>query len=100
MLDKGAAPVFEQYILSKDANLVPSPGSQDPPLLLSRYLGGFLHPLIHSGYGAEFGLLGMWAEGKSEVPLLACPNDLTHFERYRTCGGLRPTSKPTGSSTF
>ena len=63
LLDKGAAPVFEQYILSKDANLVPNPGNRDPPLLLSRYLGGFLHPLIHTGYGAEFGLPGMWAEG-------------------------------------
>lgn len=64
LLKEGATPVFERYILSKDANLVPGPNTQEPPAVLSRYLGGFLHPLIHSGYGAEFSLLGIWAEGK------------------------------------
>ena len=32
--------------------------------MIGRFLGGFVHPLIHAGYGAEFGLLGMWAEGE------------------------------------
>lgn len=32
--------------------------------MLSRFIGGLLHPLIHTGYGAEFGLLGMSAEGR------------------------------------
>lgn len=31
--------------------------------MLNRFLAGLLHPLIHTGYGAEFGLLGMVAEG-------------------------------------
>ncbi|KAI0791403.1 hypothetical protein C8Q75DRAFT_76228 [Abortiporus biennis] len=66
-----ASTVFEDYIFSKDANLVPGATSKEPPYLLARYLGGFLHPLIHSGYGAEFGLLGTWAEGLAE----ACVQD-------------------------
>jgi hypothetical protein len=32
--------------------------------MLARFIGGGLHPLIHTGYGAEFGLLGISAEGK------------------------------------
>ena len=36
--------------------------------MLSRFLAGVLHPLIHVGYGAEFGLLGMFAEGKDNCP--------------------------------
>ncbi|CAL1702716.1 unnamed protein product [Somion occarium] len=67
LLEKGGATVFEDYILSKNANLAVGPNSQEPPYLLSRYLGGFLHPLIHTGYGAEFGQLGMWAEGLAEA---------------------------------
>ena len=33
--------------------------------MIGRFLGGFVHPLIHAGYGAEFCLLGMWAEGNT-----------------------------------
>ena len=31
--------------------------------MLARYHGGFLHPLIHIGYGTEFNLPGMVVEG-------------------------------------
>jgi len=64
---ESAGLVLEQYILSKDANIVPGKSSKHSPLMLGRYLGGFLHPLIHSGCGAEFGLLGTWAEGLAEA---------------------------------
>ncbi|THH28632.1 hypothetical protein EUX98_g5552 [Antrodiella citrinella] len=68
LLVKGPASVFEEYFMSKDANLVPAKGNgNEGPQLLGRFLGGFLHPLIHSGYGAEFGQLGMWAEGFAEA---------------------------------
>lgn len=58
------ASVLEDYVLSKDANVVPAKNGSKP-LMLSRFLGGFLHPLIHVGYGAEFGLPGMISEGLS-----------------------------------
>lgn len=31
--------------------------------MLNRFLAGVLHPIIHTGYGAEFGLPGMLVEG-------------------------------------
>ena len=56
--------VLEDYIFSIDANLTPGENAHGHnPLMLSRFLGGFLHPLIHAGYGAEFGLPGLIAEG-------------------------------------
>ncbi|CAL1702702.1 unnamed protein product [Somion occarium] len=67
LLEKGAASALESYVFSKDANVVGSPNTQGMPYMLSRYLGGFLHPYIHAGYGAEFGQLGMWAEGLAQA---------------------------------
>lgn len=34
--------------------------------MLSRLVGGAFHPLIHVGYGVEFGLTGQVAEGKEK----------------------------------
>lgn len=56
--------LLEDYVFSKDANVVPGKDGK-APLMLSRFLGGFLHPLIHCGYGAEFSLSGLVAEGSS-----------------------------------
>lgn len=36
-------------------------------MMLSRFLGGFVHPLIHCGYAAEFGLPGLIAEGIAQA---------------------------------
>lgn len=69
VLSQGPGAVLEEFVLSKEANVVPAKG-KDRPDTLNRYLGGFLHPLIHSGYGAEFGQLGMWAEGTFFLVLL------------------------------
>ena len=33
------------------------------PEMLSRVLGGLLHPFIHLAYGFEFGILGQIAQG-------------------------------------
>ena len=33
------------------------------PQMLSRFLGGLLHPFIHLGYGLEFDILGQTAQG-------------------------------------
>lgn len=61
LLSTSIQQVFEEYVISRDANIVP--GKDGKPLMLSRFLGGFLHPLIHCGNGAEFGLPGLVAEG-------------------------------------
>ncbi|KAI0073345.1 hypothetical protein K474DRAFT_1603501 [Panus rudis PR-1116 ss-1] len=67
LLKKGVDNVFAEYIFSKDANFVPATPGGKPAYMLSRYLGGLAHPLIHTGYGAEFEILGMWAEGLAEA---------------------------------
>ncbi|PPQ76847.1 hypothetical protein CVT26_002301 [Gymnopilus dilepis] len=68
--DKGVATSIEDYILSPEANLGfeanLSKGKQ--PHMLSRFLNGVLHPLIHTGYGAEFTLPGMVVEGEMVTP--------------------------------
>jgi len=38
------------------------------PQMLNRFLGGLLHPIIHAGYGAEFGIPGMVVEGSYDSP--------------------------------
>ncbi|KAI0085240.1 hypothetical protein BDY19DRAFT_896974 [Irpex rosettiformis] len=58
--------VLEKYVFSKDANVVPGK-TKDAPMMLSRFLGGFLHPLIHCGYGVEFSLPGLIAEGIAQA---------------------------------
>ncbi|THH28849.1 hypothetical protein EUX98_g5339 [Antrodiella citrinella] len=67
LLENGPAAVLKEYVFSKDANFVPAQGKTDRPNMFNRFIGGLLHPLIHSGYGAEFGQLGMWAEGLAEA---------------------------------
>jgi len=64
VLEKGAAAAIEEYIFSPRVNVEqPEPGK--PPIkMLARFLAGVLHPMIHTGYGTEFGLPGMVAEGK------------------------------------
>lgn len=56
--------VLEDYVFSKDANVVPGKDGK-APMMLTRFLGGYLHPLIHCGYAIEFGLPGLIAEGWS-----------------------------------
>ncbi|KAG2072551.1 hypothetical protein BDR04DRAFT_1074096 [Suillus decipiens] len=62
---KGFARTFGEYIFAHSANFLaePPPEGYGHPEMLSRFMGGILHPLIHTGYGAEFGLLGISAEG-------------------------------------
>jgi hypothetical protein len=60
---EGVAAVVEKYVFSKAAN-------EPRPQMLGRLLGGITHPMIHTGYGLEFCLPGMVAEGAAIVILL------------------------------
>jgi hypothetical protein len=58
----GAKETVETYIFGHQFNF----GGETPdthPHLLNRFIGGLLHPLIHTGYGIEFGIPGILAEG-------------------------------------
>ena len=57
----GIPRTLEQYLFSPEANIGTS---EKQPWMLARFLSGVLHPIIHVGYGAEFGLPGMIVEGE------------------------------------
>lgn len=63
VLDKGAAATLEEYIFSPKMNVAVNNAASAQ--MLNRFMAGLLHPLIHIGYGLEFGLLGIVAEGKA-----------------------------------
>ncbi|OAX38705.1 hypothetical protein K503DRAFT_677249, partial [Rhizopogon vinicolor AM-OR11-026] len=62
---KGFARTLGEYIFAPSANYIaePHPEKTAHPEMLARFFAGLFHPLIHTGYGAEFGLLGLSAEG-------------------------------------
>jgi len=62
--EKGISCALEDFIFSPKANFG-TISIETKPQMLSRFLAGILHPLIHTGYGAEFNLPGMIVEGKT-----------------------------------
>jgi hypothetical protein len=61
--------VLEEWIFSPKANL---DGKQ--PQMLNRLLDGILHPLLYLGYGIEFSLPGLIAEGLTHVSVHGAPS--------------------------
>ena len=55
---------LEKYVFTPEANVDPTRPENEHPRMLNRLISGLLHPLIHVGYGLEFGLPGMLVEGK------------------------------------
>ncbi|KAG6373572.1 hypothetical protein JVT61DRAFT_6220 [Boletus reticuloceps] len=65
VLEPGAtiSTILEKYIFSLHYNVrTPQQGAEQPQML-NRLLEILIHPIIHVGYGAEFGILGLIAEG-------------------------------------
>ena len=65
VLEPGAdiSTILEKYIFSPHYNVrTPQQGAEQPQML-NRLLEILIHPIIHVGYGAEFGILGLIAEG-------------------------------------
>ena len=60
---KGTDAVLEEYVFATSANYVS--GQTEQPQMLGRFLDAVIHPLIHVGYGVEFGLPGMVIEGNT-----------------------------------
>nr|VWO99030.1 LysM domain-containing protein [Ganoderma boninense] len=67
IMEKGPAGTLEKYIFSPKFNIEPPRPDAAPMCMTNRFLSGLLHPLIQTGYGAEFGLAGMFAEGLAET---------------------------------
>ncbi|KAG8924906.1 hypothetical protein FRC01_010912 [Tulasnella sp. 417] len=57
----GPGNTLEKYVFSKEGNLTPE--GKEGPQMLHRFMSGLLHPMIHTGHWAEFGVPVMLAEG-------------------------------------
>ncbi|KAF8550708.1 hypothetical protein OG21DRAFT_1499617 [Imleria badia] len=64
VLEPGAtiSTILEKYLFSPHYN-VRKPHQGEQPQMLNRFLEILIHPIIHAGYGAEFGIPGLIAEG-------------------------------------
>ncbi|KAF4583951.1 hypothetical protein EYR40_002449 [Pleurotus pulmonarius] len=60
---KGFSSVLEEYVFSEKYNF----SGDAQPQMLNRFMSGLIHPLIHTGYGAELGLPGMIIEGLAQT---------------------------------
>ncbi|KAG7087842.1 hypothetical protein E1B28_013780 [Marasmius oreades] len=60
---KGPSSTLEEYIFSPKVNFGTISKHGDHPSMLSRFVAALMHALIHVGYGAEFGLPGMFVQG-------------------------------------
>ncbi|KAJ2913561.1 hypothetical protein MD484_g6850, partial [Candolleomyces efflorescens] len=67
----GISHTLEEYLFSPSANVGVKEGLFDEdapqPHMLARFFSGVVHPVIHAGYGLEFGLPGMLAEGLAQT---------------------------------
>ncbi|KAL4080067.1 hypothetical protein V8B97DRAFT_1929857 [Scleroderma yunnanense] len=73
LLKKGLAECLEEFVLSSSANF---DNTGEHPAMLSRFTGGVFHPFIHVGYGAEFDLFGISAEGLAMAAVHPAVHDL------------------------
>ncbi|PWN20400.1 hypothetical protein BCV69DRAFT_208620 [Microstroma glucosiphilum] len=78
--EKGGAACLEEFVFGEKAN-------EKQVAMLGRFIGGALHPFIHTGYGFEFGLDGIVAEGLA----------MTAMTEPRFAAVLPP--RPTGDKT-
>ena len=61
--EKGTAGTLEEFVFSEKYNFQKGRDANTQPEMLTRMFDGLFHSLIHAGYGLEFGLKGMVAEG-------------------------------------
>ncbi|KAF9019801.1 hypothetical protein BDZ89DRAFT_1072726 [Hymenopellis radicata] len=65
--EKGVSQVLENYVFARSANIIDGAAQNKQPLMLARLFDGAAHPMIHVGYGLEFGLSGMVVEGLAQA---------------------------------
>ncbi|KAF8551785.1 hypothetical protein OG21DRAFT_1512319 [Imleria badia] len=61
--EKSVASTLEEFIFSEKYNFREGSDADSQPEMLSHFFQGLVHPMIHIGYGVEFGLKGMLVEG-------------------------------------
>ncbi|KAK0488034.1 hypothetical protein EDD18DRAFT_1321626 [Armillaria luteobubalina] len=65
--ENGTASVLEEFVFSESANVDVTTNDNQQPGMLNRFMGGLVHPLIHTAYGLEFGLPGIVIEGLAQA---------------------------------
>ncbi|KAJ7330859.1 hypothetical protein DFH08DRAFT_966615 [Mycena albidolilacea] len=92
VLKKPVHVVLEEWVFSLKANFDTNSHGQQPEML-NRLLAGILHPMLYVGYGLEFSLPGLVAEGLAQaavhkiVPSVLIPRSM--FDTS-TMGAHRP----------
>ncbi|KAG1750463.1 uncharacterized protein EDB91DRAFT_1217151 [Suillus paluster] len=61
--EKGVSATLDEYVFSQKFNFIDGRDASTQPAMLTRFLWGLFHALIHVGHGTEFGIPGMVAEG-------------------------------------
>ncbi|KAG6849194.1 hypothetical protein H0H93_010521 [Arthromyces matolae] len=61
--ESGVNEAVEKSIFSENANFIPGRADDQQPEMLNRFLDGIIHSLIEVGYGLEFNIPGLVAEG-------------------------------------
>ncbi|KAI0312659.1 hypothetical protein OF83DRAFT_1176423 [Amylostereum chailletii] len=80
LLEHSPTEALERFVFSNEFNYLPSldkvnaeavrngkPGTKKQPEMLNRLLAGLLHPLIRIGYGVEFGIPALVADGLAQT---------------------------------
>lgn len=68
LLENGVFKTLEEFIYSKKANY-DDRHEHNQPKMFSRFVGGLYHPMIHLGFGLEFGMVGVLAGGMCRILL-------------------------------
>ncbi|KAI3611483.1 hypothetical protein WG66_002142 [Moniliophthora roreri] len=69
---KDAPAVLEEHVFSSAANFASKSQSGEHPEMVSRFLDAIVHPMIHTGYGFEFNIPGLIAEGLAQTAVHGC----------------------------
>ncbi|KAF8332470.1 hypothetical protein F5887DRAFT_996977 [Amanita rubescens] len=97
----GLPGVLEKYIFSREFNFG---GNGEPLRMLDRFVSDLLHAFIHTGYGYEFGLPGIVAEGIAQTALHGSDfqNVVTaeQFDKYAAEATATTKPKPTHALTI
>jgi len=73
----GVDKTVERWIFSSQANYDEKSGRL---VMLGRFLSGLFHPVIHVGYGVEYGIPGMVIEGLDISFYPFCTRGLTNVQ--------------------
>ncbi|CCM00189.1 uncharacterized protein FIBRA_02217 [Fibroporia radiculosa] len=95
VLEKGASAAMEEYLFSPAANFSETQ-SDSQRQMLTRTFSMLFHPMIYLGYGLEFGIPGLVAEGLAQIATHPLQGEgLITREEFRTQSGVT-----TGASGF